>query len=232
MPSQLKLLSGGAAHGLVNALAPQFEQETGYEIDGTFDAVGSMAARLRAGAPADVVILTLGLITALTGEGHVTSGSAVDIGTVPTAVAVRAGDPVPNIADAAGLRTALLCADEVYFPDPQQATAGIHFARVMRELGIWDNVEPHLRTFPNGSTAMRELAASTRERPIGCTQVTEILNTPGVTVIGPLPPGYELATVYTAAVAAKAASPAEARRLVTMLASDAAGEIRQRAGFA
>jgi molybdate transport system substrate-binding protein len=225
-------LSGGAAHGLVNALAPQFEQETGYEIDGTFDAVGSMAARLRAGAPADVVILTLGLITALTGEGHVTSGSAVDIGTVPTAVAVRAGDPVPNIADAAGLRTALLCADEVYFPDPQQATAGIHFARVMRELGIWDNVEPHLRTFPNGSTAMRELAASTSERPIGCTQVTEILNTPGVTVIGPLPPGYELATVYTAAVAAKAASPAEARRLVTMLASDAAGEIRQRAGFA
>ncbi len=232
MSSQLKLLSGGAAHGLVNALSPQFEQETGYGIDGTFDAVGSVAAKLRAGAPADVVILTSGLIVVLTGEGHVMSGSALDIGTVPTAVAVRAGDPAPSIADAAGLRAALLRVDGIYFPDPEQATAGIHFAKVIRELGIWDEVAPHLRTFPNGSTAMRELAASTSERPIGCTQVTEILNTPGVTVIGPLPPGHELATVYTAAVAAKAASPTEARRLVTMLASDAARETRQRAGFA
>jgi molybdate transport system substrate-binding protein len=232
MVAELKLLSGGAAHGLVNALSSQFEQETGLRIDGTFDAVGSMAAKLRAGGPADVVILTSGLINALTEEGHVTGGSALTIGTVATAVAVRAGDPAPGIADAAGLRTALLRADGIYFPDPQQATAGIHFAKVIRDLGIWDHVEPHLRTFPNGSTAMRELAAATSERPIGCTQVTEILNTPGVTVIGPLPPGHELATVYTAAVTARAASPDEARRLVTMLASDAAHETRRRAGFA
>jgi molybdate transport system substrate-binding protein len=51
-------------------------------------------------------------------------------------------------------------------------------------------------------------------------------------VIGPLPPGHELATVYTAAVTARAASPAEARRLVKLLASDAARETRHRAGFA
>jgi molybdate transport system substrate-binding protein len=231
MSSRLKLLSGGAAHGLVSALAPQFERETGYLIDGTFDAVGSMAAKLRAGAPADVLILTSALIATLAEEGHVSGGSAVAIGTVETGVAVRADDPAPPIADAAGLRAALLAADAIYFPDPQQATAGIHFANVMRELGIGDEVASRLRTFPNGSTAMRELAAAANGRPIGCTQVTEILNTPGVTLLGPLPPGHELKTVYTAAVTTSAACRAEAQRLVAMLAGDAAREIRRRVGF-
>jgi hypothetical protein len=95
MVAELKLLSGGAAHGLVNALSSQFEQETGLRIDGTFDAVGSMAAKLRAGAPADVVILTSGLIAALTEEGYVTEGSALAIGTVATAVAGAPVTPLP-----------------------------------------------------------------------------------------------------------------------------------------
>ena len=62
----------------------------------------------------------------------------------------------------------------------------------MRELGVWDRVEPRLRPAPNGNTAMRALAASTAQRPIGCTQETEIRATPGLALVGPLPPGCEL----------------------------------------
>ena len=58
------------------------------------------------------------------------------IGTVETAVAVRDGDALPAVGDADALRAALLAADEIHFPDPEQATAGIHFAKVMRDLGI------------------------------------------------------------------------------------------------
>ena len=114
-------------------------------------------------------------------------GSAVDIGTVATAIAVRSGDPAPAVGDAAELRAALLAADEICLPDPRQATAGIHFAGVLDRLGIAAEVAPRLRPFPNGMTAMRALAASTAARPIGCTQVTEIVATPGVTA-GRAPP--------------------------------------------
>ena len=62
---QLKILSGGAAQGLVAALGPQFKAETGCDIDGTFGAVGAMRDRLLAGAPADVLILTSALIAEL-----------------------------------------------------------------------------------------------------------------------------------------------------------------------
>jgi molybdate transport system substrate-binding protein len=227
----LRLLSGGAAQGLVTALAPQFEAETGCRIEGVFGAVGARAAELRAGAPADLLILTAALIAELAREGYVASGSAADLGTVPTAVAVRAGDPLPSVADAAALRAALTAADEIHIPDPQQATAGIHFAKVLERLGVADAVETRLKTYPNGATAMRALAASASKRPIGCTQATEILSTPGVTLVGPLPSGCDLATTYTAAVCAKAASPELARRFVALLAADASRESRRRAGF-
>ena len=78
---------------------------------------------------------------------------------------------------------------------------------------------------------MRELAAARGGRPIGCTQVTEILNTPGAQLVAPLPEGFELATVYTAGVCTRAASPHQARELAALLAGDAARAARQRAGF-
>ncbi len=65
---------------------------------------------------------------------------------------------------------------------------------------------------------MRALAASTARRPIGCTQETEIRATPGVTLVAALPPGCELVTIYTAAVATPSQSPAVAAALVAALA--------------
>mgnify|MGYP001566676411 FL=1 len=227
----LRILSGGAAQGLVDSLRPAFEAATGCIIAGTFGAVGAMRARLLAGEPADLVILTRALIDGLAKDGHVAAHSAADLGTVETAVAVRRGEALPPIGDAEALRAALLAADEIHFPDPEQATAGIHFAKVLRDLGIWDEVASRLKTAPNGATAMRALAASTSRRPIGCTQATEILSTPGIVLVAPLPPGCALVTVYTAATGAKAQLPAEAARLA-MLLTDAAGrEDRHRLGF-
>ena len=68
--------------------------------------------------------------------------------------------PCPRSATPPSLRAALLAADEIHFPDPAQATAGIHFAKVMRELGVWSRGPGRLRPAPNGATAMRALAAS------------------------------------------------------------------------
>ena len=227
----LRILSGGAAQGFVHALAPTFRARTGYDIEGEFGAVGTMGEKLRSGTSADILILTSNVIGTLTQEGYVADGTRADVGTVETAIAVRSGDEPPAVATGAALRTALLAADEIYFPDPQQATAGIHFADVLRRLGIWEDVERRIQTFPNGATAMRALAASTSFRPIGCTQMTEILSTSGVTLVSPLPAGYELATVYTAAVAAKAAAPDAARALIDLLTTPDSAEHRKRAGF-
>ena len=228
---KLTILSGGAAQGLVGTLAAEFKAQSGCEIGGTFGAVGAMRDKLLSGAPADLLILTRALIDDLVAQGHVVAGSAANIGTVLTAVAVRSGEPLPDVGNAAGLRAALLAADAIYFPDPKLATAGIHFAKVIERLGIAADVASRIKTYPNGATAMRELAAAQGGRPIGCTQVTEILSTPGAQLVAPLPEGFELATVYTAGVCTRAALPEQARALAALLAGDTARAARQLAGF-
>jgi molybdate transport system substrate-binding protein len=210
----LRILSGGAAHGLVEKLRPAFEAETGCSIDGTFSAVGAMRDRLLAGDPADVMILSRALIDELAKSGHVVQSSVTDVAEIATAVAVRAGDPRPDVTTAAALRSVLAAADEIHFPDPAQATAGIHFAAVIKKLGLAEQVARRVKLGPNGATAMAALAASTARRPIGCTQETEIRATPDVTLAGPLPPGCDLVTTYTAAVTTTSRVPAEAAAFV------------------
>jgi molybdate transport system substrate-binding protein len=225
----LRILSGGAVQGLVEALRPAFEQKTGCRIDGTFSAIGAMRERLLKGEAADLMILSRALIDGLARDGHV--AAVTDIGAVETAVAVRTADTRPDVGSASALRAALLAADEIHFPDPQQATAGIHFAKVLAELGIAAEVASRLRTAPNGATAMRALAVSSARRPIGCTQATEILSTPGIVLVASLPLGCDLATVYTAGITANAAARDEATTLVAMLTDGAAGDTRRRLGF-
>jgi molybdate transport system substrate-binding protein len=150
---------------------------------------------------------------------------------VRTGVAVRSGDPLPDVASPSALRSALLAAESIFFPDPQKATAGIHFARVLDTLGIRDTVGARLKSFPNGATAMRELAQAQGTRQIGCTQVTEINNTPGVVLVGLLPREFELATVYSVGVCTSAANPGAARRFAALLTGEPSRALRAKAGF-
>lgn len=230
MPA-LHILSGGAAHGLVTSVKPKFQAMTGLDIDGDFGAVGVMAAKLRGGTSADIAILTAALIADLAREHLVVSGSVTDIGLVETALAVRAGDPPVAAPDASALREAFLAADAIFVPDTTASTAGIHVASLLAKLGIADKVADRLKIFPNGATAMRNLAASKAARPIGCTQATEIIATEGVTLSASLPKGYELATVYTAAIGAHSGSPEQAKILIELLAGAEQRELRIRAGF-
>ena len=222
----LRFVSAGAAHPLVSSLA----EREGVEAGGHFGAVGAMLEKYRAGEPCDVVILTHAQIAALVGEGKALGETPADLGTVATSIAVRDAGELPEVASADALRAALLGADAIFFPDPARATAGIHFAKVLDDLGIAARVAERVRTFPNGASAMRALAEAPG-RPIGCTQATEILATPGVRLVAPLPPGFDLQTVYTAAVSTRSPEPDAARRFVGALAGDAARDLRARAGF-
>lgn len=227
----ISILSGGAAQALVRALEPTFRAATGHGIEGSFGAVGAMRAKLAEGAQPDVVILTAAIVAELVAGGVVAPDSVADLGDVGTAIAVRDGDPVPDVGDAAALRDALLSADAIYFPDPKLATAGIHFAGVIDKLGIGAAVAERLRTYPNGASAMAALASASELRPIGCTQVTEIKAVAGVALVAELPPGLSLATRYTAGVALRAPHPQAARELVKLLAGEATADHRRRAGF-
>jgi molybdate transport system substrate-binding protein len=229
--NNLSILSGGAAQGLVASLAAIFREQTGFEIAGEFGAVGVMADKLRAGAPTDLVILTKALVAKLADENLVISAAIRDVGSVETALAVRTGDPRLSVSDADDLRKAMLAADAIYVPDTKTSTAGLHIAKVLDQLGIADAVAARLRVYPNGATAMRQLAASDAARPLGCTQSTEIIAASGVELSGALPRGYDLATTYTAGITVQSAHAEAAQALIGLLTATDTAALRSRVGF-
>ena len=227
----IHLLSGGAAAAVVKGIQAEFEAITGCLVKGTFSAVGAMREQLLAGAPCDVVILTRPLIEGLVASGHVVASSVRSLGLVKTGVAVPRGSPHPAVDSADALRQAFEQAKGIYFPDPKQATAGIHFMKVLTALGLHEKLAERFRVYPNGATAMGEMARSNEPGQIGCTQVTEINYTPGVDLVGNLPKEFELATDYTLGVCTQSSHPALAQQLADLLAGPATHGIRRQGGF-
>ena len=227
----LHVLSAGAAKGLVGQMKDTFKRLHACEISGDFGAVGLMHEHFMSGAPCDLIILSQKLIDELAADGLLLADSIRPLGVVRTGIAHRADDPAPLVTDAQTLAQTLRTAPEIYFPDPKKATAGIHFAKVLAELGLDESLAQRLRPFPNGATAMRELATHGAQGAIGCTQVTEIRYTPGVSLAGTLPARFELATVYAAAIPARARNATIASNLIALLTSPDTAQQRRQGGF-
>ena len=212
-PVKMRLVSAGAAQALVTRQAAA----KGVEVEGTFGAVGAMMEKYLATTACDLVILTRKQVDELAAKGRVDRATIMDLGSVPTSIAVRERDVSPNVSDPDALATALLAADAIYFPDPAKATAGIHFQHVLERLGILERVKGRIRNFPNGAATMRAMAEA-EGQPIGCTQATEIRATPGVRLVGALPQGLDLVTTYSGAVDARAADREAAQHFLAGLA--------------
>ena len=230
----LDILSAGAAKAVVLTLADELSKREGGTVSGVFDAAGAIRAQFIAGAACDVLILPAAMMAELAAQQRIEAATLAPLGHVPTGIAIAEGATAPSIGDADALRTAFDDASALYCPDTERSTAGIHFVRMLREMGIHSRVAPRIRDYANGAQAMAALAAAGPEhqRAIGCTQVTEILYTPGVTLIGLLPPPFELTTVYTAAVSARSRHAGRAREFVARLTGRDSESLRIASGFA
>jgi molybdate transport system substrate-binding protein len=147
---------------------------------------------------------------------------------------VPAGQSVPPLQTAEQLAQALQQSAGIYMADPLKATAGIHFMKVLRELGLDQSLGSRLRPFADGQTAMAAMLADSPSASgplIGCTQITEILNTPGIQLVGLLPKQFELATPYWAAVTRGSSQAQAAALMVELLSAPAQAELRKTCGF-
>jgi len=227
----LKIHGAGATQSLVNAVTRTFYGAE-HNIDATFGPVGAVADAIRERAETDIIILTKSVVSDLAAEGFVDGSSIVPLGTVRAGMAVREQDPDPLVANSSDLQATLLTADAVFLPDPVKSTSGNHFMHVLGTLGIRDAIQPKLRLFNSGISAMTAMAAAESHGvSIGFTQASEIIDTQGIRLVGFLPGEFNLTTDYVAAVStASERFPAAIAYLKYLSGTDAA-HLRHQAGF-
>lgn len=228
---KLLLLSGGAAFGLIEGIRNQFESDNSCRIEGEFAAVGFTKDKLLAGAACDAIIVSRKLIDQLADSRIVDSNTVRDLGRVSTGVAVKAGQEKTRIGTTEDLERALLAADKIFVPNMGKSTAGLHMKAVFENLGLFDCIRPKVSEYSGGAAAMEALALEPAGHCIGFTQVTEILCTSGVDLIGKLPSGCELSTIYSVAIPAVSRQTRLAGRLIDLLTDPSLRELKAATGF-
>ena len=145
------------------------------------------------------------------------------------AVAVRKGQPTPDISTPEAVKRMLLAAKSIAYPDGSAgAAAGVSFDETLTMLGIAGEMQPKIRRAQGGAGAMALLANG--EIEIGLTFLSEITD-PGVEVVGPLPRAISTPTALFGFVSTHAKSPAAARALLTFLSSPQAAAAYRACGM-
>lgn len=222
----LKLLSTLAVQGALPALAARYEQSAGTSIEIHFAPTNGLLARIAAGEAADVAILTRSAVDDLAAKGVLAADSVADVAVSLVGIAVKAGAARPDISSVEALKAALLQAKSIACS--RIGASGVFFADLIERLGIADAVNAKATIIPGGFTA--ELAAR-GEAELAVQQVSELMLVAGIDVLGPLPPGAESVTTFTAGVFANAANPAAARHLIAHLRSADAAQALTAAGL-
>jgi molybdate transport system substrate-binding protein len=227
--AEILVLSGGAAKSPLTAVLPAFEQRFGHKVTITFAPAGEIAKRVAAGEIYDLMIMPAENVDGYEKQGKAVAGSRVPLGKVGIGVAVHERAPSPDISTPEALKQTLLAAKSIVYIDPSRGTSGKHFAGVLQQLGIAEQVN---RKAKLGSGGYVVEPVGRGEIELGVHQITEILPVPGVKLVGPLPPALQKWTVYTAVAMPGARSPDAARELVSFLTGREARAVFEPKGFA
>ena len=146
-------------------------------------------------------------------NGKVIADTRVDLGRSGIGVEVRAGAPKPDISSVEAFKRALLNAKSIGY---LKVGSGIYLAALLDRLGIAEAIAPKVRR-PD-TDIVSELVAK-GEIELGMVVITQIMTTPGVELVGPLPSEIQSCAnvTFTGGVSANAKAPDAARELLKFL---------------
>ena len=226
MSESVRVLSTLALKGAVSTLAGRYAAAGGVRTDADFAPTLALLDRLRAGEAADVVILTREGLDEVVREGRVTAASCVDLARSYVGLAVRSGEPHPDISTEPALRAALLGARAVAYS--RLGASGILFAKLIERLGIASEINGRAVVIPQGFTAERLVAG---EADLAVQQISELKQVSGIEVIGPIPHPLQTPAVFSAGRMTASPRAAQSDRLLRYLASTEAAPALRESGL-
>ena len=227
MSIRIAVISSMATKALLADLTRQFQQAHP-EIEVQVESVGGVdaAKRVQAGEAFDVVALASDAIEKLIAAGHLLAETRVDIVRSAVAVAVPAGTPRPDISTEAALKAAVLAAPTLGY---STGPSGVQLARLFEHWGIAAEIAPRIVTPPPGVPVGSLVAKG--EVALGFQQLSELMNLPGITLLGGLPEAVQIVTTFSAAQTVPSTQIAATRSYLDFLASAATAATKRQHGM-
>lgn len=226
MAAPLKIISSMATRQLLADLVSQYRKNTMPEIH--VESVGGVdaARRVQAGESFDIVALASNAIDQLTEAGRIAPGSRVDVVKSGVAIAVRAGAPRPDISSEEAVRHAVLAARSLSY---STGPSGVQLAKLFERWGIAGQIRDRIVQAPPGVPVGQLVADGQVE--LGFQQLSEMMNLPGIEVLGPMPPAIQIITTFSAGLSVTSDQPEAVRALLAFMVSPEVDEIKRRNGM-
>ena len=211
MATSIDVLSTLALRGVLVEIADEFRMLTGLSFGATYKSTNMALNLIAQGATADLTIITREAIDRLERDGII-AGNTIDLAQSRIGIAVRSGAPKPYIGTVAALKHALLETKSIAFS--RLGASGIHFANVIEQLGIADEVrrKAHISDSYVGEVAARG------ETEMAVQQISELMPVAGIDLVGPLPDKVQKISVFAAGIFRAARNPGGAEKLISFLA--------------
>ena len=215
-----------ATKRLLAELVAQFEQTSPLKV--SVESVGGVdaAKRVQAGEAFDAVVLAADAIDKLIAAGQIVAGSRVDLVRSGVAVAVRAGAQRPNIESEDAVKKAVLAARSIGY---STGPSGVQLQKLFERWVVAEQIKDRIVQAPPGVPVGKQVADG--EVELGFQQLSELMNLPGIDVLGPLPGAIQIVTTFSGGIAAASARPGEVRTLLQFMASRAADGAKRRNGM-
>jgi molybdate transport system substrate-binding protein len=227
--AEITLVAPGGIRAALEDLIPKFQAQSGDTVKATYGSGGGTKARVIKGEPFDVPVVQLPLEPVL-GSGNVVAATETPLAHVAVGIAVRTGQPKPDISTAEAVKKLLLNAKFITYPNAASgAAAGVSFEETLNKLGIAEEMKPKIKRAEGGRGAMELLAKG--EVDIGLTFVSEIITEPGVEAVGPLPRDISTPTVLIGFVNTHSKDPETAKALLAFLSGPTAAAVYKARGM-
>jgi molybdate transport system substrate-binding protein len=225
-PAAIVGISSMATRHVLAELCALREQQSGERVEVVAVAGIEAARRVADGEPFDFVVLADDVVQRLAQSGHVQGDTRTPMAFSSTAVAVAAGAHVPDVSTESALRDAVMHARTIGY---STGPSGLELMRLFAHWGVADELKPRLVQAPPG-VPVGALVAEGRAA-LGFQQLSELIHVPGIEVLGVLPHGIEIVTLFSAAVCAASARREPARAWLDFLAAPGAAPVMRKHGM-
>lgn len=226
MTTRITGISSMATRQVLAELAGAWRARSG--VDVAFESVGGVdaAKRVQAGESYDVVVLDVDALDKLVATGRVVAGSQTGLVRSGVAIAVRAGSARPDVSSEDALKGAVLAARSIGHSTGPSGTA---LLKLFEHWKILDEVSGRIVLAPPGVPVGKLVADG--EIDLGFQQLSEMMNVPGIDLLGPMPSGCEIVSIFSVGLCAASTRPEAVRDLIDFMHSPAADDAKRRHGM-
>jgi molybdate transport system substrate-binding protein len=213
---EIRIFTARAIATVLAVVGCDFERTSRQRLNITTGTAAALVRRINAGEPFDLFFGASDFVDALIEDARIIPSTRTLVAGSEIGMEVRAGAPKPDISSVDAFKRTLIQAKSIAYL--KEGASGIYVARLLDRLGIANAIEAKVSRLETDTVS--DLVAK-GEIELGMVVTTQILTTPGVALVGALPPELQSTILFAGALSADTNNPDAARKLLRLLATPA-----------